>query len=227
MNRIKSFLSKQKGLYKITFTVCGLILSLVVVAITDNKTSVDAPVTVKEETAKSKEISSNDITKALQGIKETSKPATDEINKAETIVEQSFEDASFSKPVFGNVIKPFSIDEPLYSKTMDDWRIHEGVDIACMLGAEVYSAQDGEVIDFGYDINFGNYVVIKSGEYELKYTSLATDINFAAGDKVSKGQLIGAVTDSCISEICDETHFHFEVKKNGIPVDPASLIMFE
>ena len=227
MKKIKDFLSQQKGLYKIAFTACALILSLVVVAITDNKTSVDAPVTVEEETVKTKEISSNDVNKALQGIKEPPKPATNEINKSEIVEEQSFEDASFSNPVFGKIIKPFSIDEPLYSKTMDDWRIHEGVDIACMLGAEVYSAQDGEVTDVGYDINFGNYIVIKSGEYELKYTSLATDINFTKGDKVSKGQLIGVVADSCISEICDETHFHFEVKKNGINVDPAKLIMFE
>ncbi len=227
MNKIKHFFSNRKGLYKIAFTCCALILSLFVVAITDNKTSVDAPVTVKEKIVNTNNISSDDISKALNGIKKNPENEIHQTKVPETTEEKNFEDATFSKPVFGKVIKPFSIDTPIYSKTMDDWRIHEGVDIACMHGAEIYSSQDGTVTDIGYDINFGNYIIIKSGEYELKYTSLASDINFAIGDNVSKGQLLGVVSDSCVSEICDEPHFHFEIKKGGQAVDPEKLIMFE
>ncbi len=227
MNKIKNFLSKQKGLYKIAFTACILILSLVVVAINDNMANVGAPVTLGEKEIKTDDISSSSIAEVIDGLKEEKEAVQSTEVDAEISDEEEINDATFSRPIFGKVIKPFSIDTPIYSKTMDDWRIHEGIDIACVTGAEVYCAQNGTVTDLGYDINLGNYIEVKNGEYLLKYTSLESDLKFKVGDRVSKGQLIGIVSESCISEICDELHFHFEIRKNGEPIDPAKLIMFE
>jgi len=132
----------------------------------------------------------------------------------------------FSKPVDGGIIKPFSPDELIYSETMDDWRTHMGVDISCPYGTQITSSEKGTVVDVFYDINFGNTVIIRSGEYEHIYSSLSADVFVEKGQNVNKGDIIGFSSDTCISEICDDPHIHFEIKKNGIYVDPFNLIHF-
>ena len=133
----------------------------------------------------------------------------------------------FIAPVNGTIIKPFSKSELIYSNTMDDWRTHLGIDISCPYGTEVISSEDGEVKNVEYNINYGNSVSLDCGEYTLVYTSLSTDIYVNKGDRVKKGTVIGKTSDSCISEICDEPHIHFEVIKNGEHIDPLDIITFK
>lgn len=133
----------------------------------------------------------------------------------------------FISPVNGAIIKPFSKNELVYSKTMDDWRTHLGVDISCPYGTDVVSSELGEVIKIEYNINYGNTVTMQCGEYTLIYTSLSSDIYVNEGERISKGTVIGKTSDSCISEICDEPHFHFEVLKNSEHIDPVEIISFK
>ncbi len=133
----------------------------------------------------------------------------------------------FISPVNGAIIKPFSKNELVYSKTMDDWRTHLGVDISCPYGTDVVSAELGEVKKIEYNINYGNTVTMECGEYTLIYTSLSSDIYVNEGERISKGTIIGKTSDSCISEICDEPHFHFEVIKNGEHINPVDIIVFK
>ena len=44
---------------------------------------------------------------------------------------------SFTWPVRGELVAAFSVDELMYNPTMDDWRTHDGVDIAAALGSQV------------------------------------------------------------------------------------------
>ena len=133
---------------------------------------------------------------------------------------------SFVKPVDGTVTKPYSSDDVIYSETMDDWRTHMGVDVACPIGSDITSAERGIVTSVKYDINYGNTVVIESDEYTLMYSSLSSDIFVEEGESITKGQLIAKSSDSCISEICDEPHIHLEMKKDGVYVDPLNYIHF-
>ncbi|MBQ6893967.1 MAG: M23 family metallopeptidase [Clostridia bacterium] len=157
----------------------------------------------------------------------------EDIAKTETQAEENIEiiaqppentKREFITPVNGAIVKPFSKTELAYSRTMDDWRTHLGVDIACPYGTEVIASEAGEVKEIEYNINFGTTVTVESGEYILKYTSLSSDVYVSVGDKLTKGTIIGKTSDSCISEICDEPHFHFEVIKNGEHIDPLDII---
>lgn len=133
---------------------------------------------------------------------------------------------NFEKPVDGTVTKPYSPDDVIYSETMDDWRTHMGVDVACPIGSDITSAERGIVTSVKYDINYGNTVVIESDEYTLIYSSLSSDIFVEEGESITKGQLIAKSSDSCISEICDEPHIHLEMKKEKKHVDPLDYIHF-
>ncbi len=157
----------------------------------------------------------------------------EDIAKTETQAEENIEiiaqppeniKREFITPVNGAIVKPFSKTELAYSRTMDDWRTHLGVDIACPYGTEVIASEAGEVKEIEYNINFGTTVTVETGEYILKYTSLSSDVYVSVGDKLTKGTIIGKTSDSCISEICDEPHFHFEVIKNGEHIDPLDII---
>lgn len=133
---------------------------------------------------------------------------------------------NFIKPVDGGILKPFSNDELLYSETMDDWRIHSGIDISCNFGTPVLSVENGIVTDISHDINYGNTVTIQSGEYEHIYSSLSSDISVKKGQKINRGDTVGVSSDSCMSEICDDPHIHFEMKKNGVYINPMEIIKF-
>ena len=149
--------------------------------------------------------------------------------KTTSVAQMSYQaepELNFISPVNGAIIKPFSKTELVYSQTMDDWRTHPGVDIACPYGTDVVSAERGEVKSIEYNINLGNTVKVESGEYTLVYTSLSTNVFVNVGDKLSKGDMIGKTSDSCISEICDEPHFHFEVIKNNEHINPLDIINF-
>ncbi len=228
MEKNRKFLANRKGMYRVAFTICILFLSGLVVTVTENNQSTQAPVSVADEPQETEVATDVEITKIIDGL--TARAENPEIisaDKTETPANDISHDQSFSTPIYGKVQKPFSIDAPIYSKTMDDWRIHQGVDISSAYGTEVYFAQDGVVSDIGHDINLGSYISVKNGPFELKYASVAAGVVFNIGDNVYKGQLIGTVDDSCISEICDEPHLHFEIKKDGKHVDPTELIFFE
>lgn len=197
---------------------------------TDKKTSVQTetqqPESIKSEASipvtKNNNPSSSDVQTAT--LNDYNAPIT----PADEISYEVKLPLSFISPVKdGAIIKAFSPKELLYSKTMDDWRTHNGIDISCTLGTDVVSSEKGTVTKVNYDINYGNSVTIEHGEYSFIYTSLSSDIYVNEGDRVSKGDLIGKTSDSCMSEICDDPHIHLEVLKNNEYINPVDIIEFK
>ena len=226
MKKTENFTAKKKGLYKIAFTICILFLSSLVVTISEKGKNVEVTDTSIKKSVSADVINEFEIDKALSGLTEQENEMKN-AKISETSDTEPKRDISIKAPLYGKVQKAFSDDVPIYSKTMDDWRIHTGVDIASYVGADVYAAQSGTVTDVGYDINFGNYVTVANGDFELRYTSLSSNIDVSIGQEVSQGQHLGVVSESCISEICDEPHLHFEIKLAGEYVNPQEYILFE
>lgn len=125
------------------------------------------------------------------------------------------------KPVDGDIIMEYAKDKLTYSKTLDEWTTHDGVDIKASLGTSVVAAMDGVVSKIYKDDKLGNTVVIKNGIYETRYANLEDGISVKQGDKVTKGQEIGKVGLSAKFEIAEEPHVHFEILKNGAYLDPS------
>ncbi len=220
-------ISNKQGMYRICFTVCILVMSLIVISFTENSNQTENQ-EVGDDNNKEVANYSIDDERVEKIVTEMQHEEDIHINTESGIVSvEENEVLSFAPPVWGKISKPFSDNMPLYSKTMDDWRIHVGVDILCALDSDVFSAGDGLVTDIGYDINFGNYVTVESNGFICRYASLLPDELISVGVGVSKGQKLGTLSDGCISEICDEPHLHFEMKKDGVYIDPAEHILFE
>ena len=63
-------------------------------------------------------------------------------------------------PLQGEVVAAFSVDQLLYNETLDDWRTHDGVDIAAAAGDAVLAASAGTVLSVTDDPMMGTTVVI-------------------------------------------------------------------
>ncbi|QSZ27693.1 M23 family metallopeptidase [Aceticella autotrophica] len=124
------------------------------------------------------------------------------------------------KPVNGDVIMAFAKDKLVYSKTLDEWTTHKGVDLKAPIGTAVLAAMEGTVAKVYYDAKLGNTVVIKNGSYETRYANLDDGILVKTGEKVKKGQEIGKIGSSAKFEIAEDPHLHFELIKDGIYLDP-------
>ncbi|WAM37109.1 M23 family metallopeptidase [Caldicellulosiruptor acetigenus] len=132
------------------------------------------------------------------------------------------------KPIFptiGKVIREFSDQSLVYSKTLDEWTEHPGIDIEAQDGSDVKACFDGTVIDLGEDPLYGKYVVIDHGDgYISKYYNLKDLKDIQIGDIVRQGEKIGEVGTSSNIEYMDPPHLHFEILYNGENQNPLKFL---
>ena len=130
---------------------------------------------------------------------------------------------TFSLPVSGVVLKKHDPTLQVFSNTMNDYRVHLGVDIITEAAAPVYAAADGKVEKIWEDTMMGYCIAIKHGgaSYTI-YKNLAKELpdGIAEGVTVRAGQLIASVGESAMIEVADEPHLHFEMTVSDLSVDP-------
>lgn len=132
---------------------------------------------------------------------------------------------SFMAPVVGEIITDYADESLVYSKTLDEWTTHLGIDIKANKTSSVVAAEAGTVKSIKTDPRYGLTVIISHDEnYETLYANLLSADFVKEGDKVSKNQTIGTIGESASFEISDPPHLHFEIFKNGENVNPTTLI---
>ena len=102
----------------------------------------------------------------------------------------------------------------------DDQR-SKGFDIGGKKGDPVYAAADGRVVYAGSNLRgYGNLVIIKHNASYLTVYAHNESLLVKEDEAVRKGQKIAEMgnTDA------DQVELHFEVRKQGKPVDPAKFL---
>jgi murein DD-endopeptidase MepM/ murein hydrolase activator NlpD len=98
-------------------------------------------------------------------------------------------------------------------------KFHTGVDYAAMMGELVRAAGAGEVTFAERDGEFGLTVAVTHGdELQTRYGHLSR-IAVTVGDCVSADTLVGYARSTGLSA---GPRLHFEVRRNGKPVDPLA-----
>ncbi len=129
------------------------------------------------------------------------------------------------KPVSGGITKDYSSEELVYSDTMEDWRVHEGIDFGAEEKTEVKAVADGTIETVSQDGLFGACLVISHPDgIQTFYGNLEEDSMPAVGTQVKTGQTIGRVGKTATVEINDTPHLHFEVRKDGKTVNPHDFL---
>lgn len=131
----------------------------------------------------------------------------------------------FIMPVFGEITFDYATDKLVYSKTLEDWRTHSGIDIAAEKGAPVKVVADGVVSEIKDDPRLGIIIIVDHNSgIQTVYANLLSDEMVVPNQKVEQGDLIGAVGNTANFESAEQSHLHFEVLKNVDPVNPSTYL---
>ena len=131
------------------------------------------------------------------------------------------ETALFVLPLSNRVMTSFS-DTPIYSETMEDYRVHLGVDFGGEEGQSVRALADGTVADVAEDALWGTSLTITHGG-DIVSVYRGINANVDEGDAVAVGDEIGFVeTSPC--EKAMGSHLHVELYRGETAIDPSTLL---
>jgi murein DD-endopeptidase MepM/ murein hydrolase activator NlpD len=100
-------------------------------------------------------------------------------------------------------------------------RAHPGMDIAVARGTAIIAAGGGTVAEAGRDSVYGLFVRIAHGNgYESLYGH-ASRVLVKTSQRVRSREVIALSGSTGVSTA---PHLHFEIRRNGVPVDPVSLV---
>ena len=123
--------------------------------------------------------------------------------------------AAFDWPANGTVTSPFGFRPGGF---------HSGIDIGMLRSLDVRAAAAGTVVSVGYVTGFEGYgkivVVQVSPDVITLYAHLAS-FKVHAGETVARDTLLGIA--GCTG-YCTGTHLHFEVRQNGVAIDPRKFL---
>jgi len=159
----------------------------------------------------------------------------------DTPVSRSLETPSLSTPDFraDNKNMPdvkkidFADKTDLFDWPVDDARLtrgflpnkhrpHLGIDLASKRGTPILAAQGGLVIYTGREFRgYGKMVLVESGKGWATLYAHMDKIVVQEGQKISQGQLIGAMGRTGRAT---GVHLHFEIRKDKGPIDPLPLL---
>ena len=180
--------------------------------------------------AKKNKPDSENSTTSSKSSQSTSRSSTGS-SEQEQEQEQANTDVSAGKVTFvspmtaGNIIKEWSADIPVFSNTMEDYRLHLGVDISAAAGTTVYAVADGTVESVEFHPMMGQTVVISHANgYKSVYQNMQTAVpsGIQTGITVKAGDAIGAVGDTALIEISEDPHLHFELYKGDVCENPLA-----
>ena len=119
-------------------------------------------------------------------------------------------------PVHGRLTSGFG---ERFHPILGHMRFHKGVDLAAAAGTPIVAAADGRVVGAGWHGGYGQQVEIAhQGGTETSYGHMSR-IAAHIGQVVRKGEVIGWVGSTGLST---GPHLHFEVTRNGKPLNPMS-----
>lgn len=189
-----------------------------------------------EETSFSKDLSLNDVSSTIvdntkNEVKEEPKKVTKEpvsaivenvVEKETKTTEEVKEELDFDAPSSGEIVKDFAQESLVFSNTLDEWTTHSGIDIKADKMSIVTAAEEGTIESIKNDPRYGLTITIAHRDgFKTIYSNLLTTEFVTENEIVEKGQTIATVGESASFEVADEPHLHFEIYKDGIPVNPT------
>lgn len=125
---------------------------------------------------------------------------------------------NFIRPVSGSITSGFGMR---YHPILHRSRLHAGVDFGVGSGSPIYAVADGVVVFSGQMRGYGNVVVLDHGGGISTLYAHCSALLVGDGASVKQGENIARVGSTGMST---GPHLHFEVRKNGVPVNPVGAL---
>jgi murein DD-endopeptidase MepM/ murein hydrolase activator NlpD len=101
-------------------------------------------------------------------------------------------------------------------------RMHDGVDIAAPVGAQIHATAAGVVSRTGLSASYGRFVEVNHGDGVTSfYAHMSRTAGLQPGAKVTEGEVLGYVGSTGHST---GPHLHFEIRKDGEPLNPQAFM---
>jgi murein DD-endopeptidase MepM/ murein hydrolase activator NlpD len=128
------------------------------------------------------------------------------------------DDGGWRRPANGRLSSRYGVR---YHPILHRRKLHTGDDIAAGYGSSIKAAKGGRVLYSGWKKGYGNTVIIDHGGGVTTLYGHASKLDVKAGQPVKGGQTIANVGSTGYST---GPHLHFEVRKNGKPINPTPYL---
>ncbi len=212
----------KKNIYVILMIICILaIATMITLAVVLNNNN-DSN-TVLKPIVSGDETNSGDDKPPVNN-PDDNKPNEPDDNKP-SVTPPEKEDFVMANPLDEFTLGQIYSEEHVFNPTHNYWHPHEGLDFKASPGSNVKCVFDGTVKEVTNDSYSGATVTIEHQDGFATVYKLLSDVTLKAGDKVSKGDVIGKVSDSALEEIADGAHLHLELYKDGVKINPMDYLL--
>ncbi len=125
----------------------------------------------------------------------------------------------YAVPLVGNITSRFADREDPFGSGVIEY--HKGIDISASESTSIKSYLDGTVERVDYNSSYGNYLIIRHSDDMQTLYAHCEKIHVSEGDEVSCGDVIAKAGNTGRSTA---THLHFEVRIDGVAVDPEDYL---
>lgn len=155
---------------------------------------------------------------ALDELESLSKSMESQIRDLQNSSKTALGSGKYIWPVSGDITSYFGNRmHPILKKR----KYHTGIDIAAGMGTSIAASDYAVVIFSGRNGGYGLMVTLDHGAGISTVYAHCSRLLVTKGQTVSKGQVIAKVGSTGLST---GPHLHFEVRKDGVPVDPLNYI---
>ena len=128
-----------------------------------------------------------------------------------TINELVIENKMFFSPIKGDITQTFNFEEN-----------HFAIDIAADIGTPVKSILDGKILFSEWSVDTGHVIIVDHGDNILSVYKHNSKSLKEQNDFVQAGEVIAYSGNQ--GSLSSGPHLHFELWKNGTPIDPEPLL---
>ncbi len=211
-NKVKAFF--KKNAYYIIMGVCVLAIGAMVTV---------AVITTNQ---KSEPVQNNVVNDVVEPENEDPvvQPSDTDVDKKDQPVVKP-DPIIFALPVKdGTISKDYTMDTLVWSSTLKQYQVHNGIDFTGAEGAKVTAVYAGTVSSVEYDALNGNVVTVDHGNgLKTVYASLS-DVKVSNGQKVYAGTELGSISRTSTAEMSDGAHVHFSVYLNNALANPYDYL---
>ncbi|MDP4089923.1 MAG: M23 family metallopeptidase [Bacillota bacterium] len=228
-NKSSNFFKKE-GFYVILFVCLCVVATVAAITARNSKAVKNPPVVEKSgsNVASNSNEGQNTIPNNALQVKNPANISVPNKGASSSAVSKTT-DYTFTKPVEGTLARGYTTDL-VKCDTIGTYKTNFGIEISAQLNSPVHAVLDGKVETvFNDGTELGQYIIIDhQNGLKTIYANLRDDVKLKAGDKVTKGQVIGYVgkTRANYSEEKFGDHLHFEVMKSSEYVDPAKYVTY-
>ena len=132
------------------------------------------------------------------------------LTKNELVIENKM----FFSPIKGDITQTFNFEEN-----------HFAIDIAADIGTPVKSVLDGKILFSEWSVDTGHVIIIDHGDNIVSVYKHNSKSLKEQNDFVQAGEVIAYSGDQ--GNLSSGPHLHFELWKNGTPIDPEPFLNFQ